>query len=215
MTLKLPIEALIFDMDGVLADTEPLHVRAWMSTLSGINPAALYEERGRMMGMSSPAIAAELIREFRLEVPVEELLRRKRAAYRAMLEKGLPPFDGLPGELGLWRHLPLALATSSTRVEAEYMLERIGFQGVFSPIVTSDDVPAAKPAPDCYLLAALGLKRNPSDCLVMEDSENGMRSALGAGARVLAVSPKAVADLPQGVLGVFSSTVEALQWLRS
>ncbi len=215
LSLKLPIEALIFDMDGVLADTEPLHVQAWTRTLRGIDPAAVYEERGRMMGMSSPVIAVELIREFRLAITVEELLQRKRSAYRAMLERGLSPFEGLPAELELWRHLPLALATSSTRVEAAYMLERIGLNEVFSPIVTSDDVPAAKPAPDCYLLAADRLERRPSACCVIEDSVNGMRSALGAGARVLAVSLKPLSELPAGVLGVFASTLEALQWLRS
>jgi len=213
--LQLPVDALIFDMDGVLADTEPLHVQAWMRTLLGIDPAAVYEQRGRLMGMSSQVIAAELIREFRLAVTVEELLRRKRAAYRGMVEGGLAPFEGLPEEMARWRHFPIALATSSTRVEVELLLEGIGFGGVFSPIVTSDDVPAAKPAPDCYLLAAERLGRRPSDCVVIEDSENGMISALRAGARVLAVSPKPLAELPGGVHGVFPSTVEALRWLRS
>jgi HAD superfamily hydrolase (TIGR01509 family) len=212
---RVPVDALILDMDGVLADTEPLHVEAWTRTLQDIDPVALYEERGRLVGMSSPAIAAELIREFRLSITVEELLRRKRASYRDMLEAGLSPFEGLPEEIARWRHLPIALATSSIRVEVDFMLERIGLDGIFSPIVTSDDVPAAKPAPDCYLLAAERLGRRPSDCLVIEDSVNGMKSALGAGAQVLAVSSTPLAGLPGGVLRVFPSTVEALQWLRS
>jgi HAD superfamily hydrolase (TIGR01509 family) len=212
---RLPIEAVIFDMDGVLADTEPLHVHAWQRVLGGIDPAAVYEERGRLMGMSSPVIAAELIREFRLAISADELFRRKRDAFRDLAGKGLRAFRGLAEEMALLRHLPIGLATSSTREEADFMLERIGFRRMFSTVVTCDDVPAAKPAPDCYLMAARLLERSPSACCVIEDSINGMCSATAAGTRVLAVSPSPLAELPAGVIAVFKSTVEALQWLRN
>ncbi len=211
--LKIPVGAFIFDMDGVLADTEPLHVRAWQGSLAGIDPVAVFEERGRFMGMSSPVIAAALIREFGLSVTTEELLRLKRDAFRAIADEGLRPFDGLHAQVARLDGVPLGLATSSTRAEVDYMLERIGFHETFSPVVTCDDVPAAKPAPDCYLMAARLLGRAPSACCVIEDSLNGMRSAVDAGTTVLAISQKPLARLPPGVLAVFPSTVEALQWL--
>ncbi len=213
-SLRLRPEALIFDMDGVLADTEPLHVRAWTNTLQGIDPVAVYEERGRLVGMSSPVIAGELIREFKLAVSAEELLRRKRSAYRELLARGIAPFAGLREELSRWQHLPRALATSSTRPETRHMLEVLGLSETFCPVVTSDDVPSAKPAPDCYLLAAQLLGLPPSACLAIEDSPNGIRAALGAGAAVLAISSLPQADLPEGIVRAFSSTVEALRWLR-
>jgi HAD superfamily hydrolase (TIGR01509 family) len=207
--------ALIFDMDGVLVDTEPLHVRAWTSTLQGFDPAAVYEERGRLVGMSSPAIAVELIRQFKLDTTAEELLVLKRSAYRGLLRDGIEPFGGLREELARWHHVSRALATSSTRSETRYMLDLIDLAEAFCPVVTSDDVAAAKPAPDTYLLAARLLGLPPAACVVIEDSPNGMTAALRAGTSVLAVSSEPPAGLPEGVLRSFASTVAALQWLRA
>ena len=208
-------DAIILDMDGVLADTEPFHVRAWMETISGIDPTAVYEERGRLMGMASSEIAEKLIRQFRLEITALDLVDRKRAAYRSIIEKGVRPFDGLPEELAHWRSYPLALATSSTRMETEFMLAMLGFNRMLSPVITSDDVRRTKPAPDCYLLAAERLGRHPGDCIVLEDSPNGMLAAIEAGTQVLAITNKDPASLPEGILTVFPSAVEALRWLRS
>ena len=218
------IGALILDMDGVLADTEPLHVSAWDLTLQGIPSAdtgiappasALRVERERMTGMSTPAIAEEMVRVFRLSITAEELLTRKREIFRTMVNGELTAFPGLHDELTRWRDTPLALATSSARFEAGLILDRLGFQGFFDPVITCDDVPKAKPAPDCYLLAARRLGKSPGECVVIEDSAHGIRAALDAGMRVLAVSEKAAPGSIQGVVGIFPSTVGALQWLRS
>jgi HAD superfamily hydrolase (TIGR01509 family) len=211
-------------MDGVLADTEPLHVSAWDITLQGIPsvetgmaPAAsaLRAERERMTGMSTPEIAEEMVRVFRLSITTEELLSRKREVFRAMVNGELAAFPGLHEELSRWRECPLALATSSARFETALILDHLGFHGLFDPVITCDDVPKAKPAPDCYLLAADRLGKSPGECVVIEDSAHGIRAALTAGMRVLAVSANAASGSIEGVRGVFPSTVEALQWLRS
>jgi HAD superfamily hydrolase (TIGR01509 family) len=217
------VDAIILDMDGVLADTEPMHISAWDITLQGIeslstggepSPAALRAERQRMTGMSTPEIAQELVRVFRLSIPSEELLSKKRRIFRDMVKDGLAPFPGLAVELARWKRTPLALATSSALFEATLILNHLGFGDLFDPIITCDDVRKAKPAPDCYLLAADRLGKRPCECIVIEDSTNGIRAALDAGAQVLAVSPAAAAGSIKGVLGVFPSTVEALRWLR-
>jgi HAD superfamily hydrolase (TIGR01509 family) len=195
----LPLIGLILDMDGVLADTEPLHVRAWDITLAGIDAATLAHERGQLAGMSSPDIARELRRIFRLPLSVEELVEKKRGIFRGLIESGLAPFAGLHEELELWRHLPLALATSSARRETSLMLSGMGFEGWFDPVITCDDVTRAKPAPDCYALAIQRLGRRPEECVVIEDTVHGIQAARSAGA---------------GVVAVFGSTVEALRWLR-
>ena len=208
------VDALIFDMDGVLADTEPLHVRAWDLALSGIDSAVVLKERARLSGMSSPDIARELIRTLRLPLSVEELVSKKRGIYREMIESGVSAFPGLSEELSLWRDRPLALVTSSPREETGMMLDRMGFTGVFDPVITCDDVPRAKPAPDCYALAVRRLGMRPGDCVVIEDSAHGIRAAQDAGARVLAVTTTSMPERTEGLLGVFPGTVQALQWLR-
>ena len=213
-TIHLPAIALILDMDGVLADTEPLHVRAWDIALADIDSRTLERERGHLAGMSSPDIARELLRVFRLPLSVEELVEKKRGVFRELIGSGLAPFAGLHDELLLWRKGPLALATSSARGETTRMLAGLGFEGWFDPVVTSDDVVNAKPSPDCYALAIQRLGRPPSECVVIEDTVHGIRAAQGAGAGVAAVATSGLSRDVDGVLGVFDSTVEALQWLR-
>jgi HAD superfamily hydrolase (TIGR01509 family) len=213
-TPSLPRIALILDMDGVLADTEPLHVRAWDITLAGIDPATVAHERGQLAGMSSPEIAQELRKIFNLPISVEELVERKRGVFRGLIEPGVTPFAGLHEELARWRQRPLALATSSARRETSLMLSGLGFDGWFDPVITCDDVTRAKPAPDCYSLAIRRLGQRPEDCVVIEDTLHGIQAARAAGAGVVAVATSALPDRIDGVLGVFGSTVEALQWLR-
>jgi beta-phosphoglucomutase-like phosphatase (HAD superfamily) len=95
------------------------------------------------------------------------------------------------------------------------MLERLGFEGWFEPVVTCDDVAHAKPAPDCYLLAIERLGVPAAECVVLEDSLHGIRAARDAGAQVIAVDTSGLPPGLEGVLGVFRSTVEALRWLRA
>jgi len=207
------VGALIFDMDGVLADTEGIHVRSWDIALEALGVNASEERKG-LAGMSSAAIARELIRLRRLPYSVDDLVQRKRSVFRRLIEDALVPFHGLPEEIEEWRETPLALATSSARPEADFMLARLGFDGWFEPIVTSDDVAHAKPAPDVYLLAIERLGVPAAECVVLEDTLHGIRAARQAGAQVIGI---ASSDLPrdlEGVLGVFGSTVEALRWLK-
>ena len=212
--VRLPRIALILDMDGVLADTEPLHVRAWDIALAGIDSRTVAHERGHLAGMSSADIARELLRIFRLPLSVEELVEKKRGIFRNLIQSGLTPFAGLHDELSLWRQGALALATSSGRSETSLMLSGLGFEGWFDPVITSDDVSRAKPAPDCYSLAIQRLGRRPEDCVVIEDTVHGITAARSAGAGVAAVATSGVPKDIDGVLGVFDSTVDALRWLR-
>ncbi len=209
-------------MDGVLADTEGIHVRAWDIALSAVvgtaphspGSAEMREARLGFAGMSSPAIARELIRLFRLPFSVEALVEKKRGVFRRLIEIELAPFDGLREELQKWRGGPLALATSSARAETNLILGRMGFEGWFDPIITCDDVPRAKPAPDCYALAIQRLGMPPAQCVAVEDSLHGIQAARSAGAGVLAVATSELPEHIDGVLGIFPSTVAALEWLR-
>jgi HAD superfamily hydrolase (TIGR01509 family) len=124
------------------------------------------------------------------------------------------PFPGLVEELERWKGLPVGLATSGARAEALLMLDIMGVRGVFDVIVAYEDVPRPKPAPDSYLRAAELLGFPPAACAAVEDSPRGLTAAIAAGAFALAVLPVSLSPLPGGAVRGFSSTVEALTWLR-
>lgn len=213
--MRIRPKALILDLDGVLADTEPLHERAWDTIFAQIPADRVAEERRRLIGMSALEIARELVATFGITTPVEEMLAEKRRRFQALVRADLAPFTGLAEELENWKGMPIGVATSSARVDAEATLRRLQLPVTFNAIVTCDDVPRAKPAPDCYLLAAKLLKKRPEECAAVEDSAPGIRAAATAGLRVMAVSTLPLESLPDGVERVFPTTVEALQWLRN
>jgi HAD superfamily hydrolase (TIGR01509 family) len=182
------IDAVVFDLDGVLIDSE--HV--WDEARQ-----RLAEERGRrwpdrasrdMMGMSSP----EWSRYMRDEVGIEdepeeisaEVVRRLEAIYR----EELPLFDGAVAAVErLAARWPLGLASSSNRELIDLVLERSGLDPYFRATVSSEEVARGKPVPDVYLEAARRLGVDPRRCAAVEDSENGIRAAKLAGMRVIAL----------------------------
>ena len=182
------IDAVIFDLDGVLVDTE--HV--WDDARK-----ELARERGRpwpedasraMMGMSSLEWSRYMHEVVGLPEPPEEIsaevVRRLQDIYR----RELPLFDGAVSAVErLAKHWPLGLASSSNRELIDLVLELAGLAEYFRATVSSEEVPRGKPAPDVYLEAARRLGVQPDRCAAVEDSENGIRSAKAAGMRVLAI----------------------------
>jgi beta-N-acetylhexosaminidase len=208
--------ALVLDLDGTLADTEPLRDLAWAVVLRGVALDAVAEERKKWIGLSSVEIAREVRGVFHLALSVDDMLQRKRARYRKLVRQGLEPFPGLITELREWAVLgvPIAVATSGSRREAILVLKKLRLPVRLAAVVTCEDVVRTKPAPDCYLLAAGLMGRSPKDCAVIEDSISGLMAAVAAGCRVFGVSTSVLESLPAGVERVFPSTVAALQWLR-
>jgi HAD superfamily hydrolase (TIGR01509 family) len=181
-------EAVIFDLDGVLLDSE----QRWNEA-----KAALVREAGGrwrddaptvMMGMSSPEWSAYLRDE--LAVPMEvadinrDVLRRMQEGYARALPL-LPGADASVRALaGRW---PLVLASSSNREIIDLVLELAGFADAFAVTVSSEEVQRGKPAPDVYLETARRLGVEPEGCVAIEDSSNGLRAAAAAGMVVIAV----------------------------
>jgi HAD superfamily hydrolase (TIGR01509 family) len=182
------IEAVIFDMDGVLLDSEQLwdEVREQLAAERG----GRWTERSQreMMGMSSPEWSAYMHDVVGLaESPQEisaEVVRRIEARYRATLPL-------LPGAGEAVRRLaaawPLGLASSSNREVIDLALELSGLAPCFTATVSSEEVGRGKPAPDVYLEAAARLGVQAGACAAVEDSHNGIRSAKAAGMTVLAI----------------------------
>ncbi len=206
--------ALLLDLDGVLADTEPIHLRAWGTVLSGLGARPVPAGWPLPVGTPAHEIARYIADVLAPGSSVEELLEKKRQIFRALLPRVLVPFPGLVEELERWKGLPVGLATSGARAEALLMLDIMGVRGAFDVIVTYEDVPLPKPAPDSYLRAAELLGFSPAACAAVEDSPRGLTAAITAGAIALAVLPVSLSPLPEGAVRGFSSTVEALTWLR-
>jgi HAD superfamily hydrolase (TIGR01509 family) len=183
------IEAVIFDLDGVVVDSE--HV--WDDARK-----ELAAERGRpwpeqasrdMMGMSSLEWSSYMHDVVGLPDPPEEISARVVRRLEELYRRELPLIDGaVEAVQRLAKRWPLGLASSSNRELIDLVLELSGLARYFLATVSSEEVPRGKPAPDVYLEAARRLGGvAPARCVAIEDSENGIRSAKAAGMRVLAI----------------------------
>lgn len=182
--------AIVFDLDGILLDTEPAYTDATAQVLREYGKSYGWELKARMMGRCSKESAELLVRELGLPLSGAEYLERRRP----LLERAFPGVAPLPGAPELVtslseRGVPLAVATSSERSLYELKVERHSWFVRFRAVVCGDDprVSRPKPAPDIFFLAARDLGVAPESCLVFEDSPAGVEAALAAGMRVIAL----------------------------
>ena len=180
--LRRPV-AVIFDMDGLMLDTEPLAARAWGDAATALGVEFDMTLALAMVGRNFADCAAMVRAHYGAGHPVDALLGRWHAAYDEIVEReGLsmkPGVRELLDWLDNWA-IPRAVATSTRRERARAMLIRTALLPRFHEIVGGDEVARGKPAPDIYVEAARRLAVNAGDCLVLEDSEPGVRAALAA-----------------------------------
>jgi HAD superfamily hydrolase (TIGR01509 family) len=182
------IEAVIFDLDGVVIQTEEIwdEVREAYATEKGARYDA--EAQRAMMGMSSLEWSAYMNEELGMPVePVEisaEVVRRMEARYRERLPLIEGAVEAVERLAARW---PLGLASSSNRPLIDAVLELSGLAPCFVATVSSEEVERGKPAPDVYLECARRLGVAPTGCAAIEDSHAGIRSAESAGMRVIAI----------------------------
>jgi HAD superfamily hydrolase (TIGR01509 family) len=218
------VAAVIFDMDGLLLNTEVLAREALR--LAGIEVDLPMNDLlcQRMIGVPADASRRLLHDEFGNDAPVDELLAAATRRLAEQIDAGLmllkPGVKAMLDRLDQWR-MPRAVATSSARPKALHHLEAAGIADRFDLIVTRDDVPRGKPFPDIYLEAARRLDVAPGRCLALEDSYNGVRAASSAAIPVVMVpdllppTPEMhrlclmVADDLQAVLGWLESCKQA------
>ena len=196
----MPIKALIFDFDGLIVDTETPHYESWRG---------VYTEHGVELrldrwlldlgthGMFDPC--ADLAELTGKTIDRDAMLSDRRAHHISLCEQeALRPGIEAMLEAGAAAGFGLAVATSSNRDWVERWLGRHGIRHRFQCVRSRDDVERVKPAPDLFLAAAECLGVAPADCIVFEDSPNGMRAAIAAGMRCVAVpnSMTAALELP-------------------
>jgi HAD superfamily hydrolase (TIGR01509 family) len=188
--------AIIFDMDGVVVDSEPLHERAFLEVFEeigfsgshGIDFPAYY-------GKSDLVVWRDFIARHRPPQSLEELLARKEEKFGALLHEEEPIFEGLPELLEkLSPRYPLALASGSRHPTIKTVLDLRGLRRFFRAVVSSEDVPRGKPAPDIFLRTAELLGVDPAVCCVIEDSEAGVEAGLAAGMTVVAITNSLTVD---------------------
>lgn len=183
-------EAVIFDMDGTLVDTEPIHTEIERRQFKLNNLTISEEEHKKYLGTATDAMWIELAERYQMETPVELLVAQNHQEcinYFSEIDR-IPVMPGLEDLLiSLWKkQLPMAVASSSTPEIIDLVLTKTGLKKYFQVIVSAQEAGKSKPEPDVFLLTARKLGISPENCLVVEDSKNGILAALNAGMTCIA-----------------------------
>jgi HAD superfamily hydrolase (TIGR01509 family) len=206
------IKAVIYDVDGTLINTEPLHVRAWDEALHGFNASLedlpnLFVQT--MAGKKPIIIATEMVTVLDLPVEPGELLEYKTHNYLVLIKHRLDPMPGAIESVSTFKAsgYRLAVGTSLDRSMLDKILAKLGVSEMFDVVVTGDQVSKGKPDPETYLKVIEQLNLSADECLVLEDAQSGIESAKAAGAWCIAV--KNVAAVLQDT-SMADMTVETL-----
>jgi beta-phosphoglucomutase-like phosphatase (HAD superfamily) len=194
----LSIRAFLFDMDGLLLDTESIHIRAYAELTSKLGRAQSHESLRQFIGHTHVVTCKWLIEEAGCRATMEELVEAEHARYFEILEEERPqPLPGVREMFDTGDRLKFgrALVSSSVKHQVDptmqIVTDHLGKAGPwrdhFQAISTGDRVEARKPAPDLYLLAMKEMGLEPRECVAFEDSPAGITSALAAGLRVVAI----------------------------
>lgn len=217
------IQAVVFDLDGLLIDSEPLQAWAWHEYVTRFGAVMTPDVLGRMLGLR--AVDAVKIPIEMLDLPVDETtaLRDRDEIFLAAVPGAIQPHTGarqLIDDLRA-RDIPLALATSGHRRYVDLALASAGLTGLFDREVTAELVTRGKPHPDVYLRAAELLAVPPDRCLALEDAPNGVTAAKAAGMHCFAIlgddgSPDGVAhaDCVLGSLDEVLGEMQQRGWVR-
>jgi beta-phosphoglucomutase family hydrolase len=193
MILKLPageFRAYLFDCDGTIADSMPLHYKAWKKALADYG--CTYDEDLFYAWGGKPVrkIIADLNEMHGLSMPVDSLATLKESYYHAQL----PELKAIPEVLeqieAMHGHIPFAVVSGSRRASVVGSLTALGLLDKFDVLVCAEDYKHGKPAPDCFLMAAEKMAVAPEHCLVFEDTELGIQAATAAGMKSVLVAQK-------------------------
>lgn len=189
------IRAVLFDHDGTLVDSEPIHFKLWSQVLASYG-VDLDESvfNTHHAGIPTLANAMDIVNRFGLDQRIEDLVELKNQITQTYLSREAYPLMPWVEQTIMSLHameLTMAVVTGANSYSVGSTLRNYPFARHFSVVVSADDVKHSKPAPDCYLLAVEKLGLLPEHCLVIEDTAHGMQAALKAGLRCLAIPTQA------------------------
>ena len=207
--------ALIFDMDGVMADSNPLHRAAWAEYNRRYGLATTQEMLERMYGKRNDEIVRDFFGDSLTDAEVRRRGAEKEALFRQLaggrVEQMLVP--GLREFLERYRSVPKALASNAEPENVDFILAESGLRPYFSVVVDGSQVSKPKPDPEIYLLAASRLEADPRNSIVFEDSYSGLNAALAARMRVVGILTT-YTNLPKATICVDNFLdAELLAWL--
>lgn len=220
------VGAAIFDLDGILIDSEPNYLAAEQQLLSVYGVEFTEDLKRPYIGWGTRDMLADVAAKYGIGVPVDDLVERKNAIYLRLAREHVIDYPGTREILLELRAdgLPTALASGSSPEVITAILSTLGLASAFDAVVSAEQVARGKPAPDLFLEAARRLAVDPSECVVFEDSEAGVSAALAAGMSCVAIpyltappvaEPFHRADylVAGGMAALDASAV--LTWLRS
>lgn len=184
--MPLP-QALLFDNDGVLVQSEPLHRKAWALVMADLGLPFREEDILPLIGKTAPQTLNILLGKYRpgwseKDYPLDALALRKNDYYLQIQKTELHAYPGIPEGLA-WcqsRGIRMAVVSNAKKRELETVLSHLGLARFFEALVSRDDVPAPKPDPMAYLFGAACIETDPQNCIAIEDSPPGLESALRA-----------------------------------
>lgn len=182
--------AVIFDLDGVLIDSEDLQYKAYCEVLAPYDRKPTFDEYAEhwIAAGRGPEYA---VRTWQLPIEPDELRRVRSPIYHKLLCAEVTLMPGVvPALERLYKHFPMAIATNSIRQDVDHVVERFGLQKFFRSVVSRDDYRRAKPEPDAFLTAAAKLETPANLSVVIEDAHKGVLAAHRAGAHCIAVPNK-------------------------
>lgn len=184
------VEAILFDLDGTLANTDPIHFRVWQTLLTPYGHSvdqAFYDRH--ISGRLNPDIVRDLIPQLSVD-DGKTFSADKEAKFRELAANQLQRMPGLTDFLHHLerQHCATALVTNAPRSNAEFMLKTLALDDVFQPIIIANDLPKGKPDPLPYQTALDRLNLKPDEALVFEDSPTGVRAAVAAGISTIGVT---------------------------
>ena len=180
------MKAIIFDMDGVLINTEPLHYECWKQTMADEGIEMSYEVYKQCIG-STIGYLLELLRNAYGDIPDEDTLRARMYAKKEVIvqKNGFPPIAGVKEAVRRFHEegFRLEVASSSAGYYIGRVLDALDIHQYFECYTSGEEVEHPKPAPDTFVRAMEKLNLKPEDCLIVEDSTNGGKAAQAAGAK--------------------------------
>ncbi len=209
-----PFELVLFDMDGVIADTEPLHLEAANRVLAAEGVRLGAEESREFLGSTDAELFAALKERHGLNQPVERLVAAKTRETIALIRAGLAPAPGVC-ELLIqlkMRSIPAVVASSSVPELIDAVVDCLGLRSSFAGLFSAQLVGRGKPHPDLFLLAARRLGVLPQDCLVIEDAPAGIAAARAAGMAVAAVRTRLTEDLDLSAADLVLDSLEQFDY---